>query len=232
MPQAPIFNFLPDPRVPLRDALRGMTGLSRVAHEVLNPATSGLPEPFRSKVGDALNSFTEKGERLVSTPVTEQQIAKAAQFVTGVDQNRDAAESCARVICYCWQHIHDTALSHKRLISETLLISLLQKQKRANCDNNAQFGAQLIREIRNFTAVGLIPGLVGNFSSEGKNEVDLALIAILSWLMSERADSMAEEEKLLDLSLALVFAVRADALSAIEQDQHLAELLENVSGHL
>ena len=96
----------------------------------------------------------------------------------------------------------------------------------------ADFAAALIGEIRRSAAIGRPPGLPGGLGAREQDEVDLALIMIMVWQLSARAETGPEENKLLALSLLLVCAIRADALGVIDDRDKLADILQNASAHL
>ena len=77
-----------------------------------------------------------------------------------------------------------------------------------------------------------MPGLARGIKAGEESRVDLLLGAIAVWLLSGRAATLAEEEKLLDLSLALVRALQHDAQDAFANNTALARFLAGAAAHL
>ena len=65
-----------------------------------------------------------------------------------------------------------------------------------------------------------------------RHQIALALLAIGTWLMSKRTDAMEEEEKLLELSLALVRALHADIPDLFGDHALLSGFLADTAAHL
>lgn len=232
MSQPPPFSFLPDLKMPLRDALRGVASLVDATEEALEPAANLLPHSIRTRFRSALKSIEGAGRRLMTAPVDLEHIQMASDFVGGKATDKAALENCATVIGYAWEHLQSSGHSHRPLISETVLASRLFRSLSASGRSAADCAAFLIVDIRKSSAIGPMPGVIGSAGAEKRREIDLGLVSIMVWLLSARADNMTEEEKLLDLALALVSAIQVDALGAIEEPEKLAQVLESASTHL
>lgn len=231
MPNGPFSSFLPDLKAPLRDALRGVAGLAEVTEEALEPAARILPEPIQARFRSAVNALENAGRRLLDAPFDRQHLGEASAFVAGDDMGRTALESCATVICFAWEHLHDAGLTEHHLISETILARSLARTPSAGGRGPVR-AASLVQAIRVSSAIGRMPGVAGVSSGEEQTAVDVALVAILVWLLAERAQSMAEEARLLDLSFALVSAIRDDALAVLDDPDGLARFMASASAHL
>lgn len=77
-----------------------------------------------------------------------------------------------------------------------------------------------------------MPGFIATLSAQSQQEIDLSLLAIIVWLLSDRAATLAEEENLLELSLALVTAIQTDVSAALGNSEKLAQIIESSSEHL
>ncbi|SMX37906.1 hypothetical protein MAA8898_01302 [Maliponia aquimaris] len=228
----PTPGFLPDLAMPLRDALRGVATLADATEEMLEPAAKLLPEPLRSRFRTALDSLEAAGKRLIHAPLDIRQIDMAARFMAGSDTGRPALEACATVIAYAWEHLGEARETHGRLISETLVAERLARTRAVSLAGGADFAAEVLIALRQSSAIGRMPGLTRGLSTGDADDVDLAVMAVAIWLLSSRSETLAEEEKLLDLSLALVRALRDDAATAMSGRESLARFLAETSAHL
>lgn len=225
--------FFPDPKIPLRDALRGAASFADGTHHALGPATKMLPEPLRAGLSAAFQSIRSTGKRLVSAPLSPAQIALAASLLQGGTRERAAAETTAVVIGHAWTH-----LDHARgpdtfhpLLSETLLANELARLP-PGAGTPGESAAQLVRRVLEAGVIGTAPGLYTHLDTDEKVDVTLSLLAIAVWLLSDRCPGLADEDKLVDLALALVLATRDDALAAMQDEARLAAFLTRASDHL
>ena len=226
------FGHMPDLHMPLRDAVRGVSRLADATEEALEPAARLLPEPIRSRLRKAMISLESAGRRLVSSPVTSGSIKDAAAFLSGDSVDTAARDACAAVFCYAWDHLHESGLKHNHLISETVLADVFSHLDAAAEQGGSQRAALIVSRILRSSAIGPMPGLAGVSSEADKAEELVALSAIAVWLLTDRADGVSEEEKLLDLSLALTVAVRDELLQAKDDAVAVAQLLESAAVHL
>ncbi len=77
-----------------------------------------------------------------------------------------------------------------------------------------------------------MPGLTRSIATTDETEVDLALLAIAVWLLSNRPDTVEAEEKLLDLSVALVRALQYETRTTFSDRGALERFLSETSSHL
>lgn len=225
-------GFLPDLQMPLRDALRGVASLADATEDMLEPAAQLLPEPLRSRFQSALGALERAGKRLVHSPVDTDQIAAASRFLAATETDRPAADACARVLVYAWEHLNEASVDHRHLISETIVADRLYRSRGTSDTAGESFAAAAIADLRTSSAIGLMPGLARGITAEEETEVDLALLAIAVWLLSDRAETLEEEEKLLDLAMALVRALEDEARGAFDEVSGLARFLSDTSSHL
>lgn len=229
--QSPL-SFLHDLQMPLRDALRGVATLADATEEALEPAAQLFPEPLRTQFRHALEALDRVGKRLVHAPITVAQIDSAAQFLTGDATDTASAETCASVLVFAWEHLDDQSAKHRPMISETIVADRMRRVRGASQATGVDFAAAALIDLRRSSAIGMMPGLARGSSAAEAPETDLALLTIGVWLLTGRAGSMAEEEKLLDLSMALVRALRDNAATAFADPSGLARFLEDTSKHL
>jgi len=218
--------------MPLRDALRGVATLADAAEEALEPASALLPSRFRSRFHSALKSVERAGKRLVVAPISMGDVQTASQFVTGLDTTSEASQTCTVVMVFAWDHLSEASVDHHYMISETIIADHLSRLAKAPHATGADFAAELIEDIRQSSAIGRLPGIARRIDPSEATELDLTLLAIATWLMSARADTMEEEEKLLELSLALVRALHADLPNLFDDRARLGAFLADTSTHL
>lgn len=230
--KSPTFSFLPDLQMPLRDALRGVASLADATEDMLEPATRLLPEPLRSRFRHALESLEAAGKRLIHAPIDTNQINTASRFLTASGTDKNAIASCASVFVFAWEHLNTAGVDHRHLISETIIADRLGRTREASSATGVDFAAAILADLRTSSAIGRMPGLARGIKAGEESRVDLALGAIAVWLLSGRAETLAEEEKLLDLSMALVRALQHDAQDAFADNTELSRFLEGASAHL
>lgn len=218
--------------MPLRDALRGASTLADATEEMLEPVAQLFPEPLRSRFKHALDSLEAAGKRLISAPTDTQQIQEAFRFFSGSESTLDAMEACASVLVHAWEHLNDANADHRLLISETIVAGQLSTVRHQKSILVPNFGAEVLLALRKSSAIGRMPGLARGITGNDKQDIDLSLLAIAVWLLSSRSKTLAEEEKLLDLSQALVNALNVDVTELFSDSAKLARFLTETSAHL
>lgn len=226
------FTLMHDMNMPIRDALRGVVNLADATEDMLEPASKLLPEPLRSRFHTAMQAFEQAGKRLLHAPINMERISVAAQFARGIAVNKTGVSAAASVIVFAWEHLNQSRVDHRHLISETIVADRLSRLSSAEGDTGFAFAATLFLDLRQSSAIGVMPGVTRGITSDEETEVDLALMAIAVWLASNRADTLEEEEKLLDLSMALVRALQPEAATAFQSHATLTQFLDETSSHL
>lgn len=230
MKRTPPFPFLPDLETPMRDALRGVANFAEATEDALEPAAQLLPEPLRAGFEKAIRSIEHTGRQLIDRGLRQDQIASAADFAIGRVRDSGSAKDFSKVVCLAWEHIQHATDGPRFMISETIVArkSAQQSEKRAG----AAHTAGLVEAIRKSSAIGRMPGFADGIGSEDRDQIDLELMAIMVWLLAIRADALEDELKLLDLSMALVTAIKGDIAAAIDDQAKLADILAASSAHL
>jgi hypothetical protein len=226
------FTLLHDMNMPIRDALRGVVSLADATEDMLEPASKLLPEPLRSRFHSAMQAFEQAGKRLLHAPIDMERISDAAQFARGIALDKTGVSAAASVIVFAWEHLNQSRVDHRHLISETIVADRLSRLHSDGGHTGFDFAASLFLDLRQSSAIGVMPGVTRGITREEEIEVDLALMAIAVWLASKRADTLEEEEKLLDLSMALVRALQSEAETAFKSHAALAHFLDETSSHL
>jgi hypothetical protein len=226
------FTLLHDMHMPIRDALRGIVTLADATEDLLEPASRLLPEPLRSRFHDAMQAFEEAGKRLIHAPIDLDLVNDAAQFARGAPLDKTGISAAASVIVFAWEHLNQSRVHHRHLMSETIVADRLSRLSSAEGEAGVAFAASLFLDLRQSSAIGVMPGLTRGITKDEETEVDLALVAIAVWLASKRAETLEEEEKLLDLSMALVRALQPETADAFQSHAAFTAFLDETSSHL
>ena len=232
MPKSSTFGFLPDLRMPLRDALRGVATLADATKDVLEPVAKLLPDGMQARFQHALASLEKAGKRMTHSPVDTAQIRSASRFLIATETDAFAIQACATVLVHAWEHLSQSSVRHRPLISETIVSDRLNRTRAASALSGADFAVAVVTNIRMSSAIGLLPGLARAINADEEIEVNVALLAIAVWLMSTRAGSMEEEEMILDLALALVRALQNEIRNPFGDPAQLARFLSDTAAHL
>jgi hypothetical protein len=229
---------LPLPRalkMPLRDILRGVTTVADLTEEVLEPATALLPSPVQSTFKSALATFEGAGASAVTPRVDQDDIARASAFLFGSDTSRQALETFVNVLAYAWEHMQAGNDDRHLLLSETVAAASLAVTARGDAKTAHARAATLLMALRKTNAASRLPGIpmTGPMTSEEERVyIDQILLAATAWLLSDRALGLAEEERLLELSMALVQALGEEVLEGFADQTSLAEQLKSLADHL
>jgi hypothetical protein len=228
--------------MPLRDVLRGVTTVADVTEEILEPATALLPGPLQSTFKSALSTFEDAGISAVTPEIDPTDIAKASAYLKGADLSRDALETFVNVLAFAWERGQAGHDDRHLLFSETVAAASLVA---ANVRDSGKGGsgrayaraASILIALRKSNAASRLPGIPMTAGPMTPDEIERAtidrtLLAACIWLLSERALNLAEEERLLELGLALVLALGDDIVEAIENQALLAEQLQSLADHL
>lgn len=228
MPRLAGFDRFQHARMPLRDALRGVSRLAEATESALEPAARLLPDPIRAPFHNALKSMGRVGSRLTDTTVNGAQIERARLFLTGADRTEAALMDCVRSLAHGWDALTREGPCHDDTISETLLADLLARQPKNTVPGPEQ-AAQLLVAINRSGAIARMPSL-GPVSDP--NDRALVLVAVGVWLLTSRADTPEGEGELLALAYGLVRAMNKDAREALNDPARLGAVLTDWAAHL
>lgn len=217
---------------PVRDILRGMSSVAGATEDMLEPAARALPGPLRDAARAALRTLEGRGARLLTPDITEGDIRHAAAFLRGEIHGRSDATGCARVLAYAWARLRATRPDDHHMLSETVAASRMVALRRGGPLGAAEHAAHLFTDLRGWHVAGHAPGLPVPLSRDEQDAIDLRLVAVVVWLLSERGTDVAEETALLDMAMALVRACRDSVLGAIGDPDRLARELKTLSAHL
>ena len=230
MKRTPPFPFLPDLETPMRDALRGVANFAEATEEALEPAAQLLPEPLRAGFHRAIKSIETTGKYLSHRDIQHRQIETASAFAAGQVEGRAAAGDFAKVVCFAWEHLQHATDLPRFMISETILVNRCARH--SSQGPGAVHAAGLVRLIRKSSAIGRMPGIADGIGSEDRDQIDLALMTVMVWLLAARADTLNAELTLLELAMALATAIRRDIAAAMDDQARVADILAASSAHL
>ncbi|MEM1064157.1 MAG: hypothetical protein AAGJ74_01535 [Pseudomonadota bacterium] len=220
-------------QMPLRDAMRGVATLADLTEDMLEPVANLLPEPLRRPFEGALKALDDAGHRFISGAIGMAEISVASDVLMGKEGDGARAETCAMVLAFAWERVRQACdLPHHQMVSETILAAQLSGAPAIAGETAAERAANLLSAIRTSGAIGRAPGVTRHHSPEEQREIDTALVAAMVWLLAIRGETLEEEERLLDLALALSRALQADVLTAVEEPGQLARQLQQLSAHL
>ena len=226
---------LPLPRalkMPLRDILRGVTTVADLTEDVLEPATALLPGSVQSSFRSALATFEEAGASAVTPRIGPADIARASSYLHGTDTSREALETFVSVLAFAWARAQAGDVERPLLLSETVAAASLAIIGKGDAKTSFERVAALLMALRKTNAASRLPGIPVTPGEEERAHVDRLLLAVSVWLLSERAPGLAEEERLLQLSLALIQALGEEVLEGFADQPQLAEQLQWLAEHL
>ncbi len=226
---------LPLPRalkMPLRDILRGVTAVADLTEEVLEPATALLPGPVHATFKSALATFEGAGARAVTPSIDAADIARAASYIKGKDSSRDALETFVNVLAFAWERAQTGNEDQYLLLSETVAAASLAVGSKGEVEAAEMRAADLLLALRKTNAASRMPGIPMSPGEEERAYIDQILLATTVWLLSERALDLAEEERLLELSRALVQAIGDEVRGSFADRDQLANQLRRLADHL
>ncbi len=219
-------------KMPLRDMLRGVTTVADLTEEVLEPATALLPSSVQSSFRSVLATFESAGSGAVTPRIDHTDIAKASAYLHGADSSRDALETFVNVLAFAWEHRQFKSAGQHLLFSETVAAASLAMIGGGDAKGAYARAAAVLMALRKTNTASRLPGIPMTPSEDERASIDQSLLAACVWLLSERVSDLAEEERLLELSLALVHALADEVPAGFADQELLAEQLQSLAEHL
>ena len=216
----------------LRDAFRGVASFVEATEDALEPAASLVPPQLRRRVKDTLRRIEGHSKRLAVAPISTDDIRNATNFIAGADDNAVPPEDFSAIFGFAWDHLAQINEQRRGIVSEMLLTRGLSGFRFPDELTPFERAAELCLHLRASGAIGMVPGLIGDFNDQDRISNDAAMSAVFVWLLCERAADIAGEERLLDLAEALVHAMLDQSGSTFEARDQLAAMLETASRHI
>ncbi|MBO6638699.1 MAG: hypothetical protein JJ920_07325 [Roseitalea sp.] len=232
MREEPAIPRLTPLQLPLRDALRGVATLAEVTEDLLEPAAALLPGAIRDGFRSAVHAIEGAGKRLMTAPITLDSVRTASGVLSQGAGDRDALATSAIVIAYAWEHLRDAGHEHHLMISETMLAGHMGSGAALVGATATERAASLVVDIRGSAVIGRPPGVPAMGGDEDRAAIDAGLVTIMVWLLAIRAETMEEEEKLLDLAFALVTAMQHETRTAMADPEKLSGHMTSLAAHL
>lgn len=208
--------IFPPVEMPLRDAMRGVSALADAGEDFLEPMAGFMPPPVRRSARRVQAALARAGTRILTSGVGLDEIAAAARHLAG--ETGDGAT--ARVLAFAWERLHRTRPgTEHQMISETLLAPRLSQLLADETGTAAERAAALVLGLRASAIIGFVPGVAAQHSKGEQGDIDAVLIAALVWLLALRGADLAEEDRLLELSLVLVDAFWAELATLLAAER-------------
>ncbi|NNE88360.1 MAG: hypothetical protein HKN27_09820 [Silicimonas sp.] len=220
----------PSLQQPLRDIMRGVGMFAEITEDTLEPAASLLPGPVRHTFHGVLTSLEAVGSRAVTPPLDVQTIALASRFVS-VGQD-SGAQALVHALGFAWQKASVLRAERHFLFSEVIAARALNALEMADDLAPEVRGAMIFNVLVKAHPMGRMPGVEPNLPAEDETQVELFLFAALVWLFTERARTLDEEEKLLDLALALTMAKKEAVAQSFDDLNLLGHALIDLADHV
>lgn len=214
---------------PLRDMLRGVAVFADLTEETLEPAKRLLPDPVRSNFRSVLSSLEDVGARVVSPKVDHGDIFAASDFVMGTQSNPDAL---TKVLAYAWERSAPALTDRRFLFSEVVAGRSLASLNTASDETPFLRAARVYSTVQRARPVGVMPALDMPMRREDEMRISMIILSFLVWLVSDRAASLPEEDRLLDLAIALTMAKEAQIRDGLADTAVLATMFEDLARHL
>ena len=217
-------------RMPLRDIVRGMTGIAGLGEKAVRNVLTVLPQPFETSLRSAIVELEAAATRFLKADITQGEICRATRFVVG---EGDDAHCCLRVLAYGWEQLQTSRRNTPEMFSETIAATRLAfDRKTGTLDTGIAHACGLFDVLRRSGAIGLPPGLPVQRSAAEQAEVDVNLFAVMLWLLAVRPETLVADQSLLELSAVLTEVHRAAVISAIGNAEALAFQFASLSEQL
>ena len=223
LPVPSVFKML------LRDLVRGASSVAETAEGLVDPV---LPDGVMQPLHSARIALGEQGNRILSRGVTLDDIRGASACLRGDSASIRDANRCAAVLAMAWDRTCPDGEGLGRFLSESVAAARLASFRNGTAGTTFDHAAGAFIALRRSRVAGSLPGLPVPQSDSETQVIDLRLFAFFAWLLAERASSVEEEMKILELSLALSRVFWDEVENAIRSIDELASLLERLSGHL
>ena len=220
--------IMPTPSMPLRDALRAVRTARAVSLQMLRPAERGVPFPLRVMAEGAREAADRASSLAIGQfPPSPKAMAAAASVLRGAPLDRAARKAFVRVFALGLERCLAEIPGKSMLVSETVaaasLAPLLRGADRP-LPTEARAAELAISFSRSHVA-GRIPGTGLALSHEQRASVDVAVVATLLWLITERPADAGEEEDTLRLCAGIVTALRAEVAATFDKPSELERKL-------
>ncbi len=214
----------------LRDAARGVSSVAETAEGIVDPM---LPELVRRPLQSVLGRIEGEVRHLFQHhKISVADIRKAAAFLGGSSTDLKDAGHCADVLAFAWDRTRPEGEGFRRFLSENVTAFRLTTTRQGKGLMRYRRAAEVFLKLRRANVAGSFPGLPMPHSRPEAQSIELRLFAFSVWLLAERASTLDEEMKLLELALALAGAFEEDVKRAMHDPIDLALQFERLSGHI
>ena len=213
----------------LRDLVRGASSFAETTEGLVDPV---LPDGVKQPLHSARIALGVQGSRILSRGVALDDIRGASACLRGDSTSLRDANRCAAVLAMAWDRTCPDGEGLGRFLSESVAVARLASFRNGTAGTPFDHAAGAFIALRRSRVAGSLPGLPVPQSDAETQVIDLRLFAFFAWLLAERASSVEEEMKVLELSMAVSRVFWDEVGSAIGSINELAGLLKRLSGHL
>ena len=217
----------PEMSVPLRDLLRGVRVATGISEELLRPLGGLLPDTLRRMLHDMLEAADRAGRQATrfEAPEPAEIAAAAAVLATGEGE----MPVLARVLAHGLERALAADAAQHLMISETVA-TLALRSALAGGDGPAARAARAVQALSRAHVAGRVPGTGLVLDEAQRARIDRALVAVMLWLMADRAGTPAEEARLLELSVGLADALSDELGPLLADAEALTQELDQLAG--
>lgn len=225
--------FFSEFQSPIRDLLRGVSGVAEQAEETFGASVELLPSPLKSPIHKALKRLEDASVSVGKIEVTHSDIQIAAEMVSGGVTDRKKIETCVTVLAFAWDHLKPTTGDGEHIVlSETVACVHVETMlKRANAHVECR-PADIVIELSQNAIFPHTPSIPRKLSADELFTAKVALTASVVWLLAAREESVEQDVKLLHFSAALTNEFAADLFAAEENCETLTAGLRDLASHL
>lgn len=221
---------LTDLGLPLRDLLRGAMVLEAGSRSLLEPATAHLPAPLRGmlgRVGAALRDVEASAARAERPSLAE--IRRAAGDLSSQPTRPADPAVFGRVLAFGLSSALPATGAGHLMASETVAAYVFTRQARraARSDGSGMAAARIAIDLDQHHVAGAAPGTNVALGQDDRERARVAIVAVMLWLLAERGEEGADEERLLALAVAVARSMQAELLAAFGDAEALAAALSS-----
>lgn len=217
---------------PLRDMLRGVAVFADLTEETLAPAKRLLPDPVRSNFRSVLSSLEDVGARVASPRISHAEIMAASSFVTSPAESDADRDALIKVLAYGWDRSAPALTDRRFLFSEVVAARSLIETNSPADQTGFMRAAILHAKFLRARPISLLPALDMPMRGEDEVKISMIILSFFVWLVSERAASLEDEERLLDLAIALTMAKEDQIAGQLSDTTALSVIIEDLAEHL
>ncbi|WP_394689340.1 hypothetical protein [Hoeflea sp.] len=219
-------------KMPLRDLLRGVSAFTAATNEAMAPAGTVLSFPIPSPFLLANDAVGAASARVADIEVDMAEVAAASAALKAHDNQQVDRLVFCRVFVQAWSRLLSLSSSKHLIVSEIVVAGGFERGWMKPGNTPEDTAANIVLSLRTMRAAGRFPGTPFPTSAEEQSDIDLTLYATVLWLLADREGSIAEENRLLELSFAFTTAQKDAVTSSLQAREALAISLQDLAEQL